>query len=320
MEKNMAHDHSHEVMADKKRLSAAVILTLLFVAGEFVAGYLTHSLALLSDSGHNLADAIALILSWYALSISLKPHDSIKTFGYHRAGTLSALVNAFSLVVIALIIMWEAIVRIIKPEPVMGAPMVIVALVAIVINSFISFWLHSGAKHDLNMRSAYLHMLGDALAGVGVVIAGLIIWLTGKSIADPIVSLVIGVLILYSSRGIWLEAVGTLMEATPPGLDADILQQTVCSISGVRDVHCLHMWAVGSGVTACSCHVTIDPEKKETSQNILRQVVDTLEDRFHFAHTTIQIEVDGFAPTEACENGQCRGPVCLSATDHVHSR
>ena len=315
----MSHDHSHVAASGKKRLAVAVVLTLVFVIGEFLAGWRSHSLALISDAGHNFADAIALILSWYALSVTLRAHDSSKTFGYHRAGTLAALANALSLAVIALIIVWEAIHRILVPERVSAGPMVVVALVAIVVNLVISFWLHGGAKHDLNMRSAYLHMMGDALAGVGVVIAGAIVWLTGTSIADPIVSLIIGGLILYSSRGIWVEAVATLMEATPPGVDVSRVQQTVRSIQGVKDIHCLHTWVVGSGVTACSCHVTIEPEYEVSSQEILRQVVDKLEDRFDFAHTTIQIEVDGFAPSVACEKGVCRGSACLSSAAHEHA-
>jgi cobalt-zinc-cadmium efflux system protein len=162
-------------------------------------------------------------------------------------------------------------------------------------------------------------MMGDALAGVGVVIAGVIIWLTGRSIADPIISLIIGGLILYSSRGIWVEAVATLMEAASPGLDLPRLRGTVQNISGVKDLHCLHTWVVGSGVTACSCHVTIEPEYEASSQEILRQVVDTLEDKFDFAHTTIQIEVDGFAPSVACENGVCKGAACVSPAAHENA-
>ena len=135
----MPDDHSHVAASGKKRLAVAVVLTLIFVVGEFIAGWRSHSLALISDAGHNLADAIALILSWYALSVTLRPHDSSKTFGYHRAGTLAALANALSLGVIALIIVWEAIQRLYSPEPVMAGPMVVVALVAIVLNSVISF-------------------------------------------------------------------------------------------------------------------------------------------------------------------------------------
>jgi len=277
-----------------------------FVVGEVLAGLISHSLALLSDAGHNLADAVALLLSWYAVGLVLRPRDANKTFGYHRAGTLAAVANALGLVAIALIIIWEAIQRLYAPVPVSGAPMVVVALLAVVLNAGISWWLHEGARHDLNMRSAYLHMVGDALSGVGVAVAGLIVWLTGKSIADPLVSLLIGGLILYSSRSIWAEALGTLMEAVPAGVEVSALEQTLCTITGIRGIHCLHTWTVGSGVKACSCHVTIDPAHEAVSQDILRTVIATLEGKYDFAHTTVQLEVDGAAPSDACEHGVCR--------------
>lgn len=277
-----------------------------FVAGEALAGLVSHSLALLSDAGHNLADALALLLSWYAVGLVLRPRDANKTFGYHRAGTLAAVANALGLVAIALIIIWEAIQRLYTPVPVSGAPMVVVALLAVALNAGISWWLHEGARHDLNMRSAYLHMVGDALSGVGVAVAGLIVWLTGKSIADPLVSLLIGGLILYSSRSIWAEALGTLMEAAPAGVEVSALEQALCTITGVRGIHCLHTWTVGSGVKACSCHVTIDPAHEAVSQDLLRTVIATLEGKYDFAHTTVQLEVDGTAPSDACEQGVCR--------------
>jgi cobalt-zinc-cadmium efflux system protein len=168
------------------------------------------------------------------------------------------------------------------------------------------------------MRSAYLHMVGDALAGVGVVIAGLIIWFTGSSIADPVVSLIIGALILYSSRGIWVEAVATLMEAAPPGVDVSAIRQAVQSVAGVKDLHCLHTWVLGSGVTACSCHVTIAPEYEASSQNVLKSVVDTLEEKFDFAHTTVQIEIEGSSPTVSCGNAACGGNHCPGSLPHDH--
>jgi len=308
----MTHAHPPVGASSKRTLTFAIILTLLFVSGEFVAGYLSHSLALISDSGHNLADAIALALSWYALNVTLKPHDSRKTFGYHRAGTLTALVNAVSLVVIAIFILVEAVERIRHPQPIMGGVMIVVAIVAVLLNALIGLWLHKGAQHDLNMRSAYLHMLGDALAGVGVVIAGIVIWLTGKTIVDPIVSILIGALILYSSKEILQEAIDTLMEATPSEIDVRTIDGEIRKIPGVRDLHCLHVWRVGSEVMACSSHVTIEPEFENSSQKILHSVIEMLEKKFDFAHTTIQIEVAGDEPTSSCEDGLCKDEACLS--------
>src|SRR5690348_4162832 len=202
----MAHDHSHShthshapppgVAAGKMGL--AVLLTIAFVIGEAVSGYFAHSLALLSDSGHNFADAAALGFSWYALWIAKKPANQDMTYGYHRVGILAALVNAASLVVIALLILWEAIDRLRHPEPVHGWLMIIVAAIAIGVNLLIGFWLHSGSKHDINVRSAYLHMMGDAISAFGVVLAGVVVVTSGWHFADPIVSFLIAGLILWS--------------------------------------------------------------------------------------------------------------------------
>src|SRR6266446_2971255 len=167
----MGHSHDHGTSMTGRRLLFSVIITVTFVIGEAAAGYFSNSLALLSDAGHNFADALALVLSFYALWIARRPSSAKRTYGYHRVGILVALVNAVSLVVIALLIFWEAIGRLRHPEPVHSTPMIIVALIAILMNTLISFWLRSGAKKDLNVRSAYMHMLGDAISAAGVVAA-----------------------------------------------------------------------------------------------------------------------------------------------------
>ena len=213
----MPHDHAAPTKGN--RLGLSVGLTLAFVAGEAVAGYLSNSLALLADAGHNFADAIALGLSWYAARLARRPADTRRTFGYHRSGILAALANAAGLVVIALFIFWEAVQRFRNPEPVQSGVMIGVAVAAVAVNGLISVWLHAGAKNDLNVRSAYVHMLGDAVASAGVAVAGVVVWITGESVADPVVSVVIGVLILWSSWGILNEAVNVLMEGVPAGLD-----------------------------------------------------------------------------------------------------
>ncbi len=215
----MAHTHTHA--STGARLGLSVALTLAFVVGEGVAGYFANSLALLSDAGHNFADALALVFSWYALRMARRPADARRTFGYHRVGVLAALVNAVSLVVLALLIFWEAAQRLGSPQPVQAGLMIGVALAAVAVNGVVSLWLHREAKHDLNVRSAYLHMLGDAVSALGVVAAGVVTALTGAAVADPIVSFLIGALILASSWGILREAVDVLLEAAPRGLDVD---------------------------------------------------------------------------------------------------
>jgi cobalt-zinc-cadmium efflux system protein len=207
----MAHTHNHGGATAGRYLGLSVALTLAFVAGEAAAGYFANSLALLSDAGHNFADALALGLSWYAVWIAGRPADPKRTYGYHRVGILAALVNAVSLVVIALVIFWEAASRLLAPEPVQGGLMIGVALAAILLNAIISLWLRADAKNDLNLRSAYLHMLGDAVAALGVVVAGVVVLLTGWATADPVVSFLIGGLILWSSWGVLKESVSVLL-------------------------------------------------------------------------------------------------------------
>ena len=294
------HDHGHEhaAGAGAEKMRAALLLTLAFVVGEAVAGYFAHSLALLSDAGHNFADAAALGLSWYALWIAKKPSNQAMTYGYHRVGILAALVNAVSLVVIALLIFWEAIGRLRHPEPVHGWFMIVVAAVAIGVNLLIGMWLHAGAKNDLNVRSAYLHMIGDAVSAFGVVLAGIVVVLSGWHLADPIVSFLIAGLILWSSWGILKESVGVLLEATPLGMDMAAVEKCVAGVPGVLNVHDLHVWTVGPGAIACSCHVLVAEQTIRAGQQILKSVVENLAHKFKINHTTVQVEVEGHESNE----------------------
>jgi cobalt-zinc-cadmium efflux system protein len=181
----MPHAHTHASEGTGRRLVLSVALTLAFVVGEGLAGHFANSLALLSDAGHNFADALTLLFSWYALWMARKPADAKRTFGYHRVGILAALANAVSLVIIALVIFWEAVQRLRFPESVQSGLMIGVAAVAVLLNGVISLWLRGDARHDLNVRSAYLHMLGDAISALGVVVAGIVVALSESAIADP---------------------------------------------------------------------------------------------------------------------------------------
>jgi len=294
----VGHAHNHATAVIGRRLAAAIFITLGFVIAEAVAGYFAHSLALLSDAGHNFADALALVFSWYGIWIARKPSTQTRTFGHHRVGIFATLVNAVSLVVIAILIFWEATDRLGHPAPAHPTPMIVVALVAIIINGTISYWLRRDAKHDINVRSAYLHMLGDAISGAGVVAAGFVIVFTGLSIADPIVSVLIGLLILWSSWGILQESVNVLLEAIPKGMNMDQVEQTIAGVSGVLAVHDLHVWTIGSGIIACSCHITVGEQSIRSGQDVLRAVNDALEHGFDISHSTIQIEVEGCDPND----------------------
>jgi cobalt-zinc-cadmium efflux system protein len=291
----MAHHHGP---ATGRYFITSIGLTLAFVVGEAIAGYLANSLALISDAGHNFADALALIFSWYAIRAARKPADARRTFGSHRVGVLAALANVASLVVLALFIFWEAVQRLLHPEPVESGPMIAVAVVAVLLNGLITFWLHAEAKHDLNVRSAYLHMLGDALSACGVVAAGIVVALTGWTMADPLVSLLIGGLILSTSWGVLDEAVNVLLEATPKSLDMAELERAIKETPGVLGVHDLHVWTVASGLIVCSCHVVVAEQSVREGQQVLRVVADLLRARFGINHSTIQVEVEGCAPDE----------------------
>jgi cobalt-zinc-cadmium efflux system protein len=288
-------------------------VTLAFVLAEAIAGWVGHSLALLSDAGHNLADAAALGLSWYALSIARRRSHHGMTFGYHRVGVFAALVNAVALVGIAVVIGWEAVSRIRQPEPASGPLMIGVAAVAIAVNVIISVWLRRGAEHDLNVRSAYLHMIGDAISAGGVVVAGVLVWMTGALWADPVISLVIAGLILVSSYGVLRESATVLLEGTPAGLDMPAVIATIQAVPGVLDVHDLHVWMVGPGVVACSCHIVVAEQSVREGQQVLRALVHEVQHHFHITHTTVQVEVEGCEPNEMYCSG---GHPAAAATRH----
>jgi cobalt-zinc-cadmium efflux system protein len=288
-------------------MGTALALTLTFVVGESIFGWLGHSLALLSDAGHNLADAAALAFSWYAISIAHKPSNHNMTYGYHRVGILAALANAVSLVVIAIVIGWEAVGRIRHPEPAEGGTMIAVALVAIVVNGVISVWLYRGSKNNVNVRSAYLHMLGDAISAFGVVLAGIVVLMTGVPSADPIVSFMIAGLILWTSAGVLQETTTVLLEGSPLDTDMPAVIAAIKGVPGVKDVHDLHVWTVGPGVVACSCHIVVAEQSIREGQQVLRAVVHDLEHHFEITHTTVQVEVEGCEPNDMyCAGARAR--------------
>jgi cobalt-zinc-cadmium efflux system protein len=273
-------------------------LTGAFVIVESLAGWIGHSLALLSDAGHNLADVLALLVSWYALQAARRPGDARRTYGSHRIGIFAALLNAFSLVVIAGLIVIGAVQRFLHPIPAQGWIMAGVASGAVVLNTVIALWLRDASHDDINVRGAYLHMLGDALSAAGVVVAGVIIALTGRVIADPFVSLLIGAMIFYGSWSVLKESLGVLLEAAPAGMDMGQVEIALRSVSGVSDAHDLHVWTIGPGVIACSCHIVVAEQSIRDGQHVRAAVQVELERKFHINHTTLQVEV------ECCDRAQ----------------
>ena len=247
-------------------------------------------MALLADAGHNLADAAALCISWYAIRISRRAASHEKTFGYHRATILAALVNAVSLVLIALAIFYEGFQRFIHPEPVSGTAMIGVALAAVFINLLIVLLLRHGGSKDINVRSAVLHMVGDMLFSVGVVVAGFVVVYTGWMQADPLISLLIGIFIVWSSLGILKESIHILMEGAPLEIDMGQLVEAITDIPDVRGVHDLHVWTIASGLPVLTAHIVLDDFAISRGAQILDTVKSQLNDRFGIQHVTLQLE------------------------------
>ena len=284
------HVHSHPGGRNPVGvLRFALLLTLGYIVLTIVAGIRAHSLALLSEAGHNVSDFLALALSLGALYLQARPPNPHKTFGYQRAGVLAAFVNAATLVIIACLIFYEAWQRLIKPAPV-GAPlMMAVAAVGVVMNGAIAFLLHRSGG-DVNIRSALVHMLGDTLSTAAVIIGGWAIMVTGQTWIDPALSFGIGALILWSSFGIIRETLNILLEGTPRGVNMELVAAELKKVEGVRDVHDLHIWSLGSESRALSCHIAIDDIPPSVSERILREVQERLRAVFCIEHTTIQFE------------------------------
>lgn len=282
------HAHAHGGNSSRV-LRIALVLTAVYIAVLVVTGIRAHSLALLSEAGHNVSDFLALLLSWAAAYLQERPPSTTKTFGYHRAGVLAAFINASTLVLIALFIFYEAIERLYHPVAVNSGTMMIVAGIGVVLNGGIA-WMLLRSHRDLNIRSALVHEIGDTLSTMAVILGGLGIALTGQSYIDPLLSILIGVMILWSSLGIIRESLNILLEGTPRGMELQQVELSLREIDGVNNVHDLHIWSIGSESHALSCHIAIADIPPSESEAIMRQVQRTLAERFRILHTTIQFE------------------------------
>ncbi|HEX7586820.1 MAG TPA: cation diffusion facilitator family transporter [Anaerolineae bacterium] len=288
-----------------RRLEIALLITALFVLGEGTAGIFSNSLALLSDAAHNFTDALALGLSLYALRLSQRPANPSRTFGYHRAGILAALVNAATLIGVAVLICYEALRRLAAPPAVQEDVIIIVALVAFVMNTLIAFALHQPGKHDLNVRSAFVHMAGDAVSTLGVFAAGIAISITGLVGLDPLASILISAIIIWSSWGILRETADILLEGTPRGIDMDAMLRDLTQIQGVYGIHDLHAWSINSNLRTLSAHVLTGDVSISAGAAIQREINQVLLQRYNIAHTALQLECEGCSPDALyCELGE----------------
>lgn len=283
------HVHASPTGKTARILQLSLVATFGYVVLTFVFGLRAHSLALLSESGHNVSDFLALGLSFFAVYMHSRPANDQKTFGYQRTGVLAAFVNALTLVVLAVWLAIEAVHRFASPVPPQPRIMMLVAAAGLVMNGLIACALSHAGK-DVNVRSVFLHMLGDALSTAAVILGGVAIYYTGLNWIDPLLSLLIAVLILYSSIGIVRETLNILLEGTPRGLSLPEIREVMQSVTGVEDVHDLHVWSLGSSSHALASHVTIADIPPSESNRILEEIRGALGRRFRIHHTTIQFE------------------------------
>lgn len=282
---------NHEVPKNlDRKLQIGLVLNTGFTLIEFIAGFLSGSLALISDAGHNLTDSLTLLISLIANKIAKREANTDHTYGYGRATILAALINGLILFLLAIYIFYEAFQRLQSPHPVEGGVVAVVAFIGLCINLGIALLFRS-SKSDLNIRSAYINMLFDALASVGALIAGLLVMFTGMTIFDSLISIVIGIFLLRGSWSVVRDAVHVLLEGVPEGLDISKVKLAVIDTPNVKNVDDLHIWAISSHSAAMSCHIVIEKCTLEESMKAVREIKDMLKEKFHIEHATIETEL-----------------------------
>jgi cobalt-zinc-cadmium efflux system protein len=309
----MSHDHNHNHdhrAAGLKGLAWVLIITAVFMLVEFIGGWLSGSLALVSDAGHMLTDVLALGLSLLAIRFATAPANAKKTYGFYRLEILAALANGVTLILLSGYIFYEAWQRFSSPTEIKSGLMIIVALAGLAVNIAGFFILRSSIKENLNMRGAFLHVVGDLLSSVAVIIGGLIIRFTGWLLIDPILSVLIGVMIMKGAYGLVKESVDILLEAAPEGIENSEIEKALTGIKGVKALHHLHVWSLSSGIHALSTHVQIDDQMTSQSDALLDEIQELLEHKFGILHTTIQFEC-----TE-CHGVNCHITEAKNECDH----
>jgi cobalt-zinc-cadmium efflux system protein len=303
MTQTYTHSHLREAARQStKRLSLSLVLTLGFVLIEAAAGLFSNSLALLTDAAHNLTDVIALALSWFAIRITARPANERKTYGYHRVGILVALINSTTLVLISLGIFYEAWRRFLAPPEVQSSILIGVGLIAVMVNIVTAMLVHKGSETDLNLRSAFVHLMGDVLSTIGAVLAGVTIYFTGANWLDPLVSVLIGFLILYNAWSILREAMDILLEAKPRDINSAKLLKDMLEIEGVLGVHDLHIWSITQNLRSMSAHVLTADLPISAGAGIQRQISEMVSRRYNITHATLQLEcVDCLPDSMYCD-------------------
>jgi cobalt-zinc-cadmium efflux system protein len=297
----MAHSHHHHEAHSasvSRKLMISAIATVAFVVVQVAVGYFANSLSVLGDAIHNLTDGVALVLALVAVRLARRAPTDEKSYGYHRAGILAAFINGALLVAFTIFLFIEAAERMRTPHPVNDVAMIIVAAGGIALNFAITFALREEGKTDVNVRSAVVHMFGDTISSAGIIVAAILIRVTGALYWDAIVSILIGVLILWSSWEILRETVNLLLEGTPRGIDPDAVARSLAAMEGVNGVHHLHIWALGPSLPALSCHLMVGDVPVRTTSPLLDQITRMLAKEYSIAHATIQFEFAGCDPND----------------------
>jgi cobalt-zinc-cadmium efflux system protein len=293
------HHHGHSHTGNKKALMGAFILIAAFMVVEVAGGLMTNSLALLSDAGHMLSDAASLGLSFFALKLGEREVTRDKTFGYKRFEIIAAGLNGITLVVVSIYIFYEAIQRFFAPPEVQSQGMLVISSLGLIVNIIAAWMLMKGDKEDnLNVRSAFLHVLGDLLGSVGAIAAALLILFFDWRLADPIASVIVAVLIIVSGWRVMKESFQILMEGAPAQMDMSQIRDALCNLPLVKEVHDLHVWTITSGYPVLSCHITIS--EQAVHDEILLQTQKILHDQFDIEHSTIQVEKACPSPHGTC--------------------
>ncbi len=282
-----SHTHQHKLQS---KFKLALLVTFFVFLVELIGGIWSESLALLSDAAHVMSDALSLLISWFAIYLSTRPATSSRTFGYHRAEVFAAFINGVSLIGISGWIFYEAYQRFTAPEPIKVSVMFVVACFGLVANLFILWQLHGHSHGNLNVRSAVLHVVGDMLSSVAVVVGGLIIYSTGWYPIDVLLSFLIGGIIIFGAFNVTREAVHILLENTPRNTDAHTVAKHLCNLAPVKEVHDMHIWSLCSNYRALSAHIVLDENTTVAHDQILEQINTELQNQFNINHTTLQLE------------------------------
>jgi len=284
-----------------------IYLSLFVLLMEIVGGFLTNSLALLSDAGHVLVDLLALLVAYFSIRLSQKKAKGRFSFGYYRGEIFSAVINGMLLILIAVFILYESYSRLMSPQPIKGQEMLVISIIGLAANLYVVIKMHGYEKENLSVKGAYLHVLSDTLSSVGVVIAGTLIIVTGNYIFDPMVGGLIGIFIFINAFGLIKESSYILMEAAPAGIELQNVKKDLQGVKGVKDIHDLHVWSISSDVYALSSHVTINKENIKSLNEIVSAINEMLKTKYNITHTVLQSE------SETCVDGECHTDHCQLA-------